>query len=86
MIKWLNGYPPDGANIVALGLTVEAVLTASTEELPPGDRCAELCTRPVEARSKRFCISGLKISRSSLGRSPRRVVTTPARYGIGVCT
>ena len=83
MIKWLNGYPPDGANIVAKALTV-VVLTASTEGLEPGERRAGLCTRPVGVRSIRFCISGLKISRSSLGRSPRRLVTTAARYGIGV--
>lgn len=85
MIKWLNGYPPDGANIEASAL-IGAALKATIEVLPPSVRRAVLCTRPVVERSERFCISGLKISRSSLGRSPRRVVAAPARHGIGVCT
>jgi hypothetical protein len=36
MIKWLNGYPPDGANIAAIALSVAVGLIAIIEVLLPG--------------------------------------------------
>ena len=53
MIKWLNGYPPDGADVEAIALSAAGELIAIIEALDPSARRAALCTRPVVVRSKR---------------------------------